>query len=666
MTMVVLGLLAAVAGAPVWAQEAKRLLQDYGTVITVYGDRIPGTERQILDTGAPIAVVTREDIQASGAATLQQVLAELPGVFLHDQTGNPRESTVDLRGFPQGTSTAVFLDGVRLNEIQDNSVRWDTIPLEDVERIEVYSGATGPLYGGGALSGVINIVTRHDPGIPRLDLKAGAGSFGERMGRIHTSGTTGPVEFYAAGTTDHARGWRQNDGYRLDDGLARLNVALGDSQSLALLLTYNGGIEHDPGSLTAHELAQDPRQSPFNKYDFTRGRQRMASLAYSASPGGGWSVSAQAFTRLNDRDTLTTGRYGSGFLASGSERLSGLTAQARNAGKSGSWTWDVSGGAEASTGSYDAKGYYTDVAGGHPSPASRTATDQHLAGAFVEGDAGRGPLHLFAGARTDRTSYGYEDRLAPANSTSRVFRESTWRAGLLLHTGEWSSLFAAYSEGYRIPSVVDLFAYPGFYSNPDLRPTRAGDWEVGWRYLEDGWRFKVTAFDMRLRDEVVFVLTDPAHFIGQSRNVGRSYRRGLEADAHIPLPAGFSAFASGSYQDSQVTAGPYAGSRVPMVPRAQGTAGVEWSDPGWTVRLAASWVGPQRLDSDLSNVRPGLPGYATVDLSARYAWRALTLEASVRNLLDRSYVARGITNGLTDYFTPAYPVGMRLSVMWSF
>ena len=127
---------------------------DYGTVVTVYGDRIPLAERQILDAGAPISVVTREEIDASGAQSLQEVLAELPGVTLHNQTGNPRESTVDVRGFPQGNSTAVFLDGVRLNDLQDNSVRWDVIPLEDVERIEVYRGASGPLYGGGALAGV--------------------------------------------------------------------------------------------------------------------------------------------------------------------------------------------------------------------------------------------------------------------------------------------------------------------------------------------------------------------------------------------------------------------------------------------------------------------------------------------------------------------------------
>ena len=72
-------------------------------------------------------------------------------------------------------------------------MRWDIVPLEDVERIEVYRGATGPLYGGGALAGVVNIVTRRNPGIPRVDLLADGGSFGEAArAALHASGLLGP------------------------------------------------------------------------------------------------------------------------------------------------------------------------------------------------------------------------------------------------------------------------------------------------------------------------------------------------------------------------------------------------------------------------------------------------------------------------------------------
>ncbi len=648
------------------AQDVRRLLEGGETTVTVYGERLPLLEKKVLSAPLNITVITRQEIKDSGATTIQELLAQAPGVFLHNQTGNPSESTVEIRGFPRGTSLAVFLDGVRLNNIQDNSVDWQTIPLEDVERIEIYRGAAGPLYGGGALSGVVNIITRKAPAIPRLDFKGAVGSFGAREARVHLAGSKGPVEFYGAAMERHSKGWRENDGYHLDDGILSLKYHLSDNQSVAFLAKYSGGAESDPGALTGAELMRDPRQSPYNKYDGSRERHRLAALTYNNSVSGGWAFSGQLYSRANDRDILSSGRSGYGFFTRGRENYSGLTAEARNAGRKGGCVWQVSCGTEVSSGRFSGRGFFSDVKGRFKSPASSTKIKEYLSGFYAQTDLGFGPLHFIGGARTDRARYDYSDFFTPANDTERVFKESTWRAGSVYHTSDASSLFLTYSEGYKIPSVVDLFAYPGFYSNPDLRTTRASDWELGWRYLKGAASFKVAAFNMKIRDEVVFVLTQPLYFIGQNRNIGRSYRRGFEAAARRPLPAGFELFASGSYQDAEVTAGPYDGKRIPMSPRYQGTAGALWANPSWTVRLATGWVGPQLLDSDLKGKRPGLPGYATVDLALTYRHRALTVDASVSNALDRSYVSRGITNGYSDYFTPAYPASYRLALTWSF
>ncbi len=648
------------------AQDAREALQNYQSTVTVYGDRLPDSERQILDAAAPIAVVTRDQIEASGATTVQDALEALPSIALHNQTGNPRESTVDLRAFPDGTSVAVFLDGVRLNDLQDNSVRLDSIPVEDLERIEVYAGASAPLYGGGALGGVVNLVTKRDPGIPRLDLQAAGGSYGEESGRLHASGTINDVEFYAAGQTARSDGWRQNDGYRLDDALARFNVTLPSNQSLALLLMYDGGRENDPGSLTPEEYAQDPRQSPFNLADNTRGRRRIASLGYKAELSGGWAFDAQAYSRRHDRGTLTTGRWGSGFFTTGSESLDGAIASARNSGTRQKWSWDICAGAEGASGRFDGEGYYTDIYGGNKFIASKTSVGEHLAAGWISADGGYGGLHLIAGFRGDRASYDYNDHLYAPNDATRVFRENTRRFGLLYHTTPFSSAYLTFSEGYRIPTVVDLFAYPGFYSNPDLVPSRARDWEAGWRYIKGGTRLTFTAFRMDLSNEVVFVLTDPQWFIGENMNVAASRRRGLEAQANIPLGHGFSAFAEASYTETLITRGPYAQSRIPMTPRGLGTIGASWSGHGWNTQFSFHFVGPQLYDNDLSNTRPQLGGYTTADLSAGYRYRALTVRASVSNLLDHRYAGRGITNGWDDYLTPAYPLCARLSVMWSF
>lgn len=648
------------------AQEAQKALENYESSVTVFGERLPAEQRALLETAAPVAVITREQIQSSGARTLQEVLQSVPAITLHSQTGNDREATVDLRAFPQGNSVAVFLDGVRLNDLQDNTVRWDAVPVEDLERVEVYAGASAPLYGGGALAGVVNLVTRRNPGIPRVDLTARAGSFQERAGRVHASGLIAErFEFYVTGQKDHGDGWRENDGHRLDDALARVNLHLEGGNELALLLKYEGGELRDPGALTAQELAEDRAQTPYNLYDTTRGRHRIASLRWSRA-GEGWGLDAQAYARRHDRDTLTTGRFGLGFLAQGDEALNGLVVSGRRGGTRGDFTWELSGGAEAARGAFDAEGFYTDARGQGAAPASRTRTEQSPEGLWARGELGRGKLRAEVGVRSDRARYDYADRMDPGLDTSRTFRETTARVGLLFRCTEEASLFAAWSQGYRIPTVVDLFAYPGFYSNPDLRPAKADDWEVGARYMKGGLRLSATAYRMAVEDETVFVLTDPVWFVGQNRNVGESLREGVELQARADLGRGWSAGASGSYVDAAVTAGPYAGKRVPMTSRYQGTLWVGWQAKGFTVEVSDRFAGPQVLDNDLMNERQVLAGYSVVRAAASYRWTRWTFEASVDNLFGREYSGRGITNGFEDYFTPAAPRSARFSVTCSF
>jgi iron complex outermembrane receptor protein len=650
----------------VFGQDAKSLVEEYSNQITVFGERLPLHERQVLDAPAPVSVVTREDIEASGARTLQEVLERVAGVVLHDQSGNPADATVDLRGFPQGTSAAVFLDGVRLNSLDDNGAPFDSLPLEEVERIEIYRGAAAPLYGGGALAGVINVITRREGGIPRVDLTAVAGSFAEREGRLHAHGTLGPVDLVALGIKRKSDGYRENDGMDLDDAMVRAVWRLKEGHELSALLKYHGGEIRQPGALTPEEMASDRRQSPFNLADGSRGTQRLAALSYSYDGGDPLRVSAQIFARGAARDTLSTGRSGFGFRSAYDESLSGVLAEAHGSRTVGPWTFSYGAGGEFTSGRMGARGFYTDAGGDNPSPASSTGTTVRPWGLFARGGVRRGPWELSAGYRWDSSRYDYRDFFAPANDVERTYRQGAGRLSLILHPTNETAAFVTYAQGYRIPSVIDLFAYPGFYSNPDLLPSRSGDWEAGWRVVRKGLHFQVTAFDMRVHDEVVFVLRDPVYFIGQNQNAGLSRRRGIEVEGSWDLGKGFSLTGSVATMDAVITGGPYAGVRVPMVPSETASASLRWSNPSWLAEISGNWVGEQPLDSDLAGAGPELPGYFRLDGNIRYVRGALTMEGAVTNLLGRMYASRGITNGFQDYYTPARPRAVRVTLTWSF
>ena len=71
------------------------------------------------------------------------------------------DATIDLRGFGDtaNSNTLILLDGQRLNPIDSGSISWSTIPLANIERIEIIRGAGTVLYGDRATGGVINIIT---------------------------------------------------------------------------------------------------------------------------------------------------------------------------------------------------------------------------------------------------------------------------------------------------------------------------------------------------------------------------------------------------------------------------------------------------------------------------------------------------------------------------
>jgi len=648
-----------------FADDPSRKLAVYESSMTVYGDRLPLEQREVTLTPAPIIVITRDDIENSGARTVQQLIESVPGAEVRDLTGNPVEKTIDLRGFPEGTSVSVFLDGIRLNNLEDNSSRWEIVPLDQVERIEVYSGALAPLYGGGSIGGVVNIVTRKGSGIPRLDLTAGLGSFGEVEEKLRASGTLGKWDIYAGFGVSRSEGWRENDGHRLDDGLVRVTRNLREGESLSLLAKYSGGAISAPGALTASEMREDRRQSPFNLYDGTRGRHRLVSLSYDAGFGDSVNFSAEAFSRSHDRDTLTTGRYMSGFFTSGEESLGGGIVQldGRTPAGKGVLEWALSG--ESSSGRYDASGWYTDFFGNKQMMATRTSTGQDTAGGYLRLGYTLSRFRMDAGYRVDEAKYDYEDRMNPLNDTKKTFREGTARVSASFLRSESESFFLAFSEGYRIPGVIELFAYPGFYSNPDLSPTRVNDFEAGYKYFGDKMKANVTLYKMFLRDETVFVLTDPAHFIGQNMNVGKSERRGIEGDAEFYLPGNLSLSLGGTLRECEATAGPYDGSDIPMAPSESLNLGLDWSKGGFSAGGRINYVGPQYLSNDLKNDRNKLGSYVTASASGRYKKGPVAVELQVNNLLDRDYLTRGVTNGYTDYFTPAYPLNARILVTYS-
>jgi putative iron-regulated outer membrane virulence protein len=120
--------------------------------ITVTANR---QAERLQDVPANVQVVTEKDIQKRNVQNTAQALAMVTGVSASQSV----EGTVNLRGY-NSKNILVLVDGQPMNTAWDGDVDWNMIPVENIRKIEVVSGGQSALYGGRAVGGVINIMTK--------------------------------------------------------------------------------------------------------------------------------------------------------------------------------------------------------------------------------------------------------------------------------------------------------------------------------------------------------------------------------------------------------------------------------------------------------------------------------------------------------------------------
>ena len=134
----------------------------------------------LAEVPVPTTLITAEMIQASGARNLQEVLAAfVPGMNIIDCND---DINIAMRGIYSNTQEKILimLNGHRLNSYATNTAAPDfSISLEKVKQIEVLRGPASSLYGGVALTGVVNIITKQGADVDGLQAKLSAGNHGQ-------------------------------------------------------------------------------------------------------------------------------------------------------------------------------------------------------------------------------------------------------------------------------------------------------------------------------------------------------------------------------------------------------------------------------------------------------------------------------------------------------
>jgi iron complex outermembrane receptor protein len=307
----VTSLVASGARAQDGGAQASRVVPPYETVVTA----------PTVMTASPLP---REDRAASASVVLPAdsprayddlgaLMLEVPGVTT-TRTGSAGSfTTLSLRG-SNPDQVRIFVDGVPLNIAQGGAVDVSTLPLGDVERVEVYRGQSPLAFGESAMGGVISITTR-TPGVPNVGARAGVGSVATRFGDVSAGGHLGGVRLYLGAhalsstgvfrffndnctplnATDDAWSSRQNNDVKQADGTLRVATDLLGRRTLSFGVIAFGRDQGLPGSSCV--------QTQFVRFATARA---LAYLRYEDrdSLGDGGRLSAQLFAS-RQRDHFT-------------------------------------------------------------------------------------------------------------------------------------------------------------------------------------------------------------------------------------------------------------------------------------------------------------------------------------------------------------------------
>lgn len=557
-----------VFGSMAWAE----LPTFYGEEIVVTATRLP---QRIFDQPWSSRVFTNKEIRDSGKLNVTELLQHTCGVEMTTQGFFGSVGSAHLRG---GTAqqTLVLLDGRKINSPTLGSCDLSTIPLDNVERIEIVKTPLSAIYGSDAIGGVINIISKKRDEKGRIGLSLEQGSYSLGNYTLQASG----ANYNLMLNSIYSAGYRANGDFKGENYSA--SVSSGD---FTLNLLRNQNQSGSPYYITAPSLTA--RNSNENSYiDFSYSDKDKGLLVrpfLNVLDNRFWD-SAWA---TNDRHLTRT--YG----VEASKSINGVMLG-----------FDLS----------------RDV-------SESTISEKHninRGAAYVEFNQGS----VYVGARQDLSS-NFASQFSPR--VGAVFHP---REDLALK----ASLAGAYRtptiNDLYWRRIVDTFL--GFTyiteGNPNLKPEIGRSLDLSVEKKMAGAEFKVSYYlnetENMIRWNNILTLTGSTY---TPQNVANARINGLEFEAAGNLNEYCKIFANYNWQDSQnVTSGRI----MDYSPKNKYNLGVVFDNQGMLLSALQRFVGERY--ADLANTQK-LEGYSVTDLLAIRRLNNFNLKFKLDNLFDLVY-----------------------------
>ena len=218
-----------------------------------------GREQKLSDVANAMYVITKEDIERSGAREVPDLLYRVPGMQIRQIDGHQYGVGIRQNGTYVTNNLLILIDGAVVFNPAFGGTTWESLPvsLNEIERIEIIRGSPGVLYSSNAVNGVINIITKSaDTKDNYVAQEGGTQSYRDSsIGVGGKIGTTG-LAFRAYLDNQFDQGLVKStsgsfsDRYLSDRDGVRLDYTPSDHQRLSVIANNNQQNSNSPNYVT--------------------------------------------------------------------------------------------------------------------------------------------------------------------------------------------------------------------------------------------------------------------------------------------------------------------------------------------------------------------------------------------------------------------------------
>jgi outer membrane receptor protein involved in Fe transport len=580
-----------------------------------------------------VTVITSEDIRESSATNISDLLAQESGINVRSALGNDKQAVVDIRGMGDtaASNVIVMVDDLMINAPDQSGLSLSSIPIEQIERIEIVRGAGSVVYGSGAVGGVINIITKKPGKVHSAQLYSSLGSYKTVDNRVSFGGSLKSVNLDLNAGLYNSDGYRDNGFFRKKDISAKSNYEFNDRFSFNASGFY---YEDDYGL-----------PGPVSKEDVnSRSRRVNTDRPNDSGETSEWRGRFELDMDFEKWGALNLKR---GYLSRDNRYIIGLNPQISRSDQKDkidedtrqfdlNYVKNYAFGGNQQMFQLGIDHYKTEYYREERSDGPRKNSETESFGIFINNrwsvfenltlNAGSRFNHYQGQFRTDERKLFDDEKIwVNGDTTKSEWENSAYSIGFTYSISQETTFFSSYATSFRIPNV-DEFAE----SEKGLKPQEGVHVEVGARRQFGSFiSMSIALFDIRIDDEI--------YYSDINRNYDeRTIRQGIEADFTLyPIEdirlSGNYTFTKAEFEKTNAT--------IPLVPEHMVSGGIYWQmTRPLAFSLSGVYIGSRFDGNDTDNDQyDKLDAAIVFDTKLTYEYKNMSIFAGINNIFDELY-----------------------------